>query len=115
MRNGRAARRAKAALTAGLGLAVLVVAAPAPAYVVEAVTTISAAHGEDRSRLEDAIRAVIDETAAPAVAFTPTVVVLLDARVIGDRIFLFVLLADRDGARAVRVLLEERREARGDR
>jgi hypothetical protein len=46
---------------------VLVVAAPAPAFVVEAVT-----------------------------------------------IFLFVLLADRDGERAVRVLLEERREARGD-
>lgn len=41
-------------------------------------------------------------------AFTPTVVALLDARLIGDRIFLFVLLADREGERAVKVLLEER-------
>lgn len=112
MRNGRAARGTKAALMAGLGLAPLVDAAPAPAYVVEAVTTISAAHGEDRSRLEDAIQAAIDEVATHAVAFTPTVVALIDARLVGDRIFLFVLLADRDGERAIKVLLEERREAR---
>jgi hypothetical protein len=106
------AARAKAALMTGLGLAVLVVAAPAPAYVVEAVTAISAAEGEDRTRLEDAIQAAIDEVATHAVAFTPTVVALIDARLIGDRIFLFVLLADRDGERAIKVLLEERREAR---
>jgi hypothetical protein len=51
--------------------------------------------------------------AAHAVAFTPTVVALIDARLIGNRIFLFVLLADREAERAVKVLLEERREARG--
>jgi hypothetical protein len=111
MLNTRAAR-AKTALMTGLGLAVLVVAAPAPAYVVEAVTAISAAEGEDRTRLEDAIQAAIDEVATHAVAFTPAVVALIDARLIGDRIFLFVLLADRDGERAIKVLLEERREAR---
>jgi hypothetical protein len=33
---------------------------------------------------------------------------LLDAKLIGDRIFLFVLLADREGERAIKVLLEER-------
>lgn len=92
----------------GLGLAVLVVAEPAPAYVVEAVTAISADEGDDRARLERAVQAAMDDVAAHAVAFTPTVVALLDARLIGDRIFLFVLLADRDGERAVKVLLEER-------
>jgi hypothetical protein len=45
-----------------------------------------------------------------AVAFTPTVVALLDAKLIGDRIFLFVLLADREGERAIKILLEERRD-----
>ena len=54
------------------------------------------------------IRPALDDVAAHAVAFTPTVVALLDARLIGDRIFLFVLLADREGERAVKVLLEER-------
>ncbi|HTG12902.1 MAG TPA: hypothetical protein VK746_19060 [Candidatus Eisenbacteria bacterium] len=95
----------------GLGLALLVVPAPAPAYVVEAITAIPAAKGDDRRRLEDAIQAAMDDLATHAVAFTPTVMALLDARLIGDRIFLFVLLADRDGERAVKVLLEERLEA----
>jgi hypothetical protein len=98
----------KASLMVGLGLATLVVAAPAPAYVVEAVTAIPAAEGEDRTRLDDAIQAAIDDVAAHAVAFTPTVVALLDARLVGDRIFLFVLLADREGERAIKILLEER-------
>jgi len=38
------------------------------------------------------------------------VVALLDATLIGDRIFLFVLLADRGGEQAIKVLLEERRD-----
>lgn len=57
---------------AGLGLAVLVVAAPAPAYVLEAITTISAEEGEDRTRLDSAIQAAVDDVAANAVAFTPS-------------------------------------------
>ena len=101
-------RFTQASLMAGLGLAVLVVAAPAPAYVVEAITAIPADEGDDRTRLENAIQAAVDDVAAHAVAFTPTVVALLDARLIGDRIFLFVLLADREGEQAVRLLLEER-------
>ena len=101
-------RFTQASLMAGLGLAVLVVAAPAPAYVVEAVTTIPADEGDDRTRLENAIQAAVDDVAAHAVAFTPTLVALLDARLIGDRIFLFVLLADQEGERAVKLLLEER-------
>lgn len=103
----------KASLMVGLGLGLLVVAAPAPAYVVEAVTAIPAAEGEDRTRLEDAIQAAIDDVAAHAVAFTPTVVALIDARLIGDQIFLFVLLADREGEREIKVLLEERLDVRG--
>ena len=99
---------AKVSLMVGVGLALLAVAAPAPAYVVEAVTTISAAEGEDRTRLDGAIQAAIDDVAAHAVAFTPTLVALLDAKLIGDRIFLFVLLADREGEETIKVLLNER-------
>jgi hypothetical protein len=105
-------RFAKASLMAGLALSVLVVPAPAPAYMVEAVTAIPAAEGDDRRRLEDAIQAAMDDLATHAVALTPTVMALLDARLIGDRIFLFVLLADRDGEQAVKRLLEERRGTR---
>jgi hypothetical protein len=99
---------AKASLMAGLGLALLAAAVPAPAYMVEAVTSIGDAEGEDRTRLDVAIQAAIDDLAAHAVAFTPTVVTLLDAKLIGDRIFLFVLLADEEGERTIKTLLEER-------
>ena len=99
---------AKVSLMVGVGLALLAVAAPAPAYVVEAVTTISAAEGEDRTRLDGAIQAAIEDVAAHAVAFTPTLVALLDAKLIGDWIFLFVLLADREGEQTIKVLLNER-------
>ena len=109
MANGRAqGSLTKVSLVVGLGLALLAVAVPAPAYVVEAITAISAVEGEDRARLDAAIQAAVDNVAAHAVAFTPTVVALLDAKLIGDRIFLFVLLADREGEEAVKVLLEER-------
>jgi len=101
-------RFTRVSLVAGRGPAVLMVAAPAPAHVVEAVTAISADEGDDRTRLENAIQAAMDDVAAHAVGFTPTVVALLDARLIGDRILLFVLLADLEGERAVKVLLEER-------
>ena len=102
-------RFTKASLMRGLSLAVLVVAARAPAYVLEAVTAIPPDEGDDRIRLENAIQAAMDDdVAAHAVAFTPTVVALLDARLIGDRTVLFVLLADREGERAVKVLLQER-------
>ena len=106
---------AKVSLMVGVGLALLAVAAPAPAYVVEAVTTISAAEGEDPTRLDGAIQAAIDDGAAHAVAFMPTVVALLDAKLIGDRIFLFVLLADREGEQTIKVLLKERLASGGPR
>jgi hypothetical protein len=54
----------------GVGLGILAVAAPAPAYLVEAVTTIAAA-GEDPTRLNGAIRAAIDDVAAHAGSRSP--------------------------------------------
>lgn len=83
-------------LTVALGLTVIALTSPAAAYVVEAVTSIPAAEAEDKTKLHDAIQAAIHDV-TKAVAFTPTVVSLLDAKIIGDRIFLFVLLADAAG------------------
>ena len=84
----------------GLGLALLLVAAPAP--------TLAPVESLDQKRRDGTIQAALDYVAAHAVALTPTVVALLDARLIGERIFLFVLLADREGERTIRLLLEER-------
>ena len=92
------------AMVVTLELAVLCTASPAAAYVIEALTSISADQATDKETLEQAIRAAVDDVAAHAVAFTPTVVLLRDAKLVGDRIYLFVLLADEAGEAEIHVL-----------
>ncbi|HEY7038895.1 MAG TPA: hypothetical protein VID28_08595 [Methylomirabilota bacterium] len=99
----RAASRLAAA-----GFVVMSVAPPAMAHVVEAVASIPSEQGEDREKLDSAIQAAIDDVVSHAIAFQPTVVSLLDAKVVGDRIYLFVLIADKEGEEAIRVLLADR-------
>ena len=89
-----------------LGLVLLTAARPAGAYVIEALTSISSDEGKDKARLEQAIRAAVDDVTR-AVSFTPTVVSLREAKLIGDRIYLFVLLADADGEAELEVLKAE--------
>src|SRR5947207_199895 len=80
-----------------LGLALLATASPARAYVVEALTSVPADEAADKETLEQTIRAAVDDIATHAVAFTPTIVSLLETRLVGDRIYLLVLLADAAG------------------
>jgi hypothetical protein len=96
-----------------LGLALLTTASPAGAYVIEALTSISADEGTDKATLEKAIRAAIDDVATHAVAFTPTIVSLLKAKLVGDRIYLDVLLADAAGAAELEVLKAASRPSLG--
>jgi len=80
-----------------LGLALLTTAGPAGAYVIEALTSIPAHQAGDKAALEKVIEAAVDDLATHAVRFTPTLVSLREAKLVGDRIYLFVLLADADG------------------
>ena len=85
-------------------LALLPTASPAAAYVIGALTSISADGTADRATLEKAIQAAVDDIATHAVAFRPTVVSLLEAKLVGKRIYLFVLLADAAGEAEIEVL-----------
>src|SRR6185295_8729746 len=87
-----------------LGLALLTTAGSAQAYVIEALTSISADEAGDKATLEKAILAAVDDIATHAVAFTPTVVSLREAKLVGDRIYLFVLLADAEGEAEIEIL-----------
>ena len=91
-------------LVVALGLALLTTASPAGAYVIEALTSIPADRATDKPALERAIRAAVDDIATHAVAFTPTVVSLREAKLVGDRIYLFVLIADAAGEAEIEVL-----------
>ena len=70
--------------------------------MLEAVTSVSADSGGDKTQLQNAVQAAIADVAANAVAFTPTVVAVLDAKVIG--IYPFVLVADKEGEEVIKVL-----------
>ena len=80
-----------------LGLALPTTVGAAHAYVIEALTSIPANQAGDKAALERVIEAAVDDLAAHAVRFTPTMVSLREAKLVGDRIYLFVLLADADG------------------
>ena len=87
-----------------LGVSLLATASPARAYVVEALTSIPADQATDKETLDKAIRAAVDDLASHAVAFTPTMVSLRQAKLVGDRIYLFILLADSAGEAEIEVL-----------
>ena len=73
---------------------------PASAYVAHVLTSIPVASSEGRE-LEDAVRTAINDVLEHAIAFVPTLVDVRDARVVGDRIYILLLLADDDGAAIV--------------
>jgi hypothetical protein len=85
-------------------LAIVVSASPARAYVVEVATSIPVANVEDAAQLEKAIHSMVDDVLKNAIAFTPTVITLHDARVIGDRIYMLLVIADADGEATIKAL-----------
>lgn len=84
-------------LGAALGLALMASASPATAYIIEALTSIPMPVDHDKAALERAVQAAVDDIATHAVGFTPTLVSLREAKLVGDRIYLFVLVVDAAG------------------
>jgi hypothetical protein len=76
----------------------------ADAYIVEALTSIPVDPAADKESVVKAIMAAVDDVATHAVAFRPAVVSLRDAKLIGGRIYLFVLIADEAGQAEIEVL-----------
>ena len=87
-----------------IGLALVGSAYPANAYVVEITTSIPTASVADKAQLKDAIESAIDDVLRHAIAFTPTVVTIQNARVVGDRIYILLLIADGDGEEMMKQL-----------
>ena len=87
----------KGLLAGVIGLAIAVFADPAAAYMLEISTSIPVESAGDDAQLKAAIASAIDDVLHHAIAFTPTLVTLQTARVIGDRIYLLLLIADSEG------------------
>lgn len=94
-------------MLAGLAaLLVIALAAPAAGYLVEVTTSVALEAGADEARLRDALQAAVDDVLADAIAFQPTLIVLTHAAVVGDRLFIRLLVADHEGERTFRDLHE---------
>jgi hypothetical protein len=78
---------------------VLLAASPASAYLVEVTTSVAVIDTDDRAALRTALLAAVDGVLKEAIAFTPTRVVLTSAVVVGDRLYVRLLVADEDGER----------------
>ena len=96
----------KSVLAAMVGLVIAACANPAMAYVAEITTSIPAASAGDDAQLKHALRSAVDDVLHHAIAFAPTVVELRNARVVGDRIYILLLIADGEGEETMRQLID---------
>ena len=88
-----------------LGL-VLLSGVPASAYLVEVTTSVALDGAEDQSEIQSAIRGAVDDVLRDVIVFRPTLVVLTSAAIVGDRLYVRLLLADQDGEQTYEKLLD---------
>ena len=82
---------------------------PAPraeAFVVEVTTSIAVSDAEDEAQLKRALQSAVDGVLKDAIAFTPTMIVLTRALLVGERLYVRLLIADRDGEKTFKDLAE---------
>lgn len=89
------------------GLAMAVSAQTAGAYVVAVATTIpmtTVATAQDTTQLSAVVGSAIQDVLDHAIAFTPTLITLEDAKVVGDHFYILLLIADKDGESFIEAL-----------
>jgi hypothetical protein len=87
-----------------VGLVLATFATTASAHVVEILTSIPAVQAADDADLKEAVASAVDDAVNHAIGFTPTLVSLQNARRVGDRIFIVLLIADHDGEEMMKQL-----------
>jgi len=83
-----------------VGVAIALSAQVAAAYVAQIVTTVPLAAEvsvDDTAQLGAIVATAVQDVLAHAIAFTPTVVRIEDAHIVGGRLYLVLLIADADG------------------
>jgi len=95
----------KTLLATIFGLALVTAASPAAAYVVAIPTSISAKSIADDTDLTAALRSAIDDVLSHAVAFSPTFVTVQTARLVGDRVYILLLICDADGEETIKTMM----------
>ena len=95
----------KRGVLAAVTLALLSAASPAPAYLVEVTTSVEVGETDDQATIKNAVQNAVDGVLRDAIAFKPTLVVLTRALMIGERLYLRILIADQDGEQTAKDLV----------
>jgi hypothetical protein len=82
-------------------------ATPALAHVVEVTTALEMPESQDASAMKAALQKAVERVLADTIAFKPTMVALTDARVMGEKLLVKLLIADADGERMLKDLQEQ--------
>jgi hypothetical protein len=91
-------------IAATAALAVTALTSPAMAYVVEVTTSIALTDVADKVQLLRAVESAVDDVLANAISFSPTVITVQNARVLGDRIHLLLLIVDAAGEKVLEAI-----------
>jgi hypothetical protein len=91
----------KGLVAAIVAVVITAAASPAMAYVVMVTTSVPTASLDDETQLKAALASAVDDVLAHAIGFTPTVVTLEAIRVVGNRIYLLMMIADGDGEESI--------------
>ena len=87
-----------------IGLALIATAYPAAAYVVSVTTSIPARSVAEDEDLQVALKSAIDDVLQHAIAFSPTFVTVQSARVVGERVYILLLIGDDEGVATLKAL-----------
>jgi hypothetical protein len=89
----------KTLLATLIGLVGITFATTASAYIVAVPTSFSTTDISEKGDLEAALESAVDDVVSNAIAFKPTFVTVQNARVVGDRMFILLLIGDDEGAK----------------
>lgn len=78
----------------------LLASTPASAFLAEVTTSVAVIDVDDQAAVQEALVSAVDGVLNQAIAFTPTLIVLKDAAILGGRLYIRLLVADSEGERA---------------
>jgi hypothetical protein len=82
----------------------MAVATPARAHVVEVTTALEMPDSEEPTAVKEVLQKAVERVLADTIAFKPTMIAITDARVMGEKLLVRLLIADADGERMLQDL-----------
>jgi hypothetical protein len=111
---GRTLRIARSLVAGAIALGAVMAASPARAHMVEVTTSVDMPESQDSGAMKAALQKAVERVLNDTIAFKPTLIALTDARVMGEKLLVRLLIADADGERMLKDLREDSGSASPD-